>query len=35
MLQEFYQIIMELFEDEEDEWVLETLAWWNQCVILP
>ncbi|KAH9984331.1 hypothetical protein BJV77DRAFT_966229 [Russula vinacea] len=32
MLQEFYQIIMELFEDEEDEWVLETLAWWNQKI---
>jgi hypothetical protein len=23
---------LELFEDEEDEWVVETLAWWNWYV---
>jgi len=32
ILQDFYHAILELFEDEEDEWVVETLAWWNRYV---
>lgn len=30
ILQDFYHAILELFEDEEDKWVVETLAWWNR-----
>ena len=29
----FYYAIIELFEDPEDEWAIETLEWWNMCVI--
>lgn len=32
ILQDFYHAILELFEDEEDKWVVETLAWWNRYV---
>jgi len=32
ILERFYKMILELFEDMEDEWVIETLAWWNACV---
>jgi hypothetical protein len=32
-LDEFYWKIIQLFEDEED-WGLETLAWWNRCTNL-
>ena len=30
ILQDFYEAILELFEDEEDEWVVDTLTWWNK-----
>lgn len=30
ILQDFYEAILELFEDEEDEWVVKTLSWWNK-----
>jgi hypothetical protein len=33
ILQDFYQAVLELFDDEEDEWVIETLAWWNEYVV--
>ncbi|KAJ7599654.1 hypothetical protein C8J56DRAFT_718541, partial [Mycena floridula] len=26
----FYQVILNLFDDREDEWVIETLAWWDR-----
>jgi hypothetical protein len=32
ILQDFYKAILELFADEEDEWVIDTLAWWNEYV---
>jgi hypothetical protein len=25
-------MILELFKNEEDKWVVETLAWWNQYI---
>ncbi len=29
----FYKNIVTLFEDDpEDQWVIETLEWWNECV---
>jgi hypothetical protein len=34
VLQDFYTTIIELFEDEEDEWVKETLGWWNKYVFV-
>jgi hypothetical protein len=33
ILQDFYKAILKLFADEEDEWVIDTLAWWNEYVI--
>ena len=33
ILQDFYQAILELFDDEEDEWAVDTLAWWNECIV--
>jgi hypothetical protein len=33
ILQDFYQAILELFADEEDEWVIDTLAWWNEYIV--
>jgi hypothetical protein len=32
ILQRFYKIILELFEDEDDDWVITTLKWWNEYV---
>jgi hypothetical protein len=30
-LKKFYDVIMELFEEEEeDKWAVETLTWWNR-----
>ncbi|KAF8227659.1 hypothetical protein L208DRAFT_1295496, partial [Tricholoma matsutake] len=35
MPKEFYSAIMLMFGiREEDEWVTETLAWWNGCIFL-
>lgn len=34
ILQDFYHAIIELFEDEEDEWVEQTLGWWNKYVLV-
>ena len=33
-LQDLYSRILLLFEDNEDEWVKETLEWWNRYVVL-
>lgn len=35
ILEAFYKVIMELFEDEEDQWVIDTLDWWNKCIMTP
>jgi hypothetical protein len=34
ILKEFYYAILEMFDDKEDEWVVETLAWWNEYVFI-
>jgi hypothetical protein len=34
ILQDFYNVILELFSDEKDEWAVQTLAWWNKYVFL-
>ena len=30
ILEDFYDSILKLFEDEDDEWVIDTLTWWNK-----
>jgi hypothetical protein len=30
ILEDFFHAVLELFEDEEDEWVVGTLDWWNE-----
>jgi len=35
ILQMFYKLILELFEDKEGEWVIETLDWWNKYMTMP
>ena len=32
-MDEFYHGIIELFDDVDSDWTLETLAWWNQYFI--
>jgi hypothetical protein len=29
-LQKFYEIVVMLFDDPSDSWMIETLAWWNK-----
>lgn len=30
---EFFKEITDMFTDEEDEWAIETLAWWQRFVL--
>jgi hypothetical protein len=31
-LVDFFNLILKLFSDRKDTWVVKTLAWWNKCV---
>lgn len=33
-LVDFFHLIVDLFSDRKDKWVVETLAWWNKYVNL-